>query len=248
MIASLVHLYFHPYLISHCHCYPRDYSLTDHLFHSPGLCIHEKNVHICVNQDQKFWNVSDANRRTMDDVTWYNENGTDTDDVLSSKSVRKTRFNITVRDRMRPDDIMKNKTGGVKEQLLSNHRTSPTPIWKSGCWWRKVHRTSRVRRAIQTTSAGKAIHHLSTNFFMGVVEILKKCSCSCSYQESSHRNKVCSPWGIRILGILSYIKILKTNIGKRTITSLPASPLPKFGRNQFRAGRLTVTALREFTN
>ena len=50
--------------------------------------------------------------------------------------------------------------------------------------------------------------------------------------------------GIRIPGIYSYIRVLKTDIGKRMLSSPPASPLPRFSRNQFRVERLTMTAFR----
>ena len=57
-------------------------------------------------------------------------------------------------------------------------------------------------------------------------------------------SKGCPPRGIRIPGILSYIRILKIDIGKRMLSSPPASILPRFGRNQFKAGRRTMTAIR----
>ena len=50
--------------------------------------------------------------------------------------------------------------------------------------------------------------------------------------------------GIHLSGIHSYIKILKTNIGKRMLSAPPASLLPRFGRNQFRAQQLTMTVFR----
>ena len=49
---------------------------------------------------------------------------------------------------------------------------------------------------------------------------------------------ICKP------GIYSYIIVLTTDIGKRMLSSPPASPLPKFDRNEFRAGRLTMTEFR----
>ena len=50
--------------------------------------------------------------------------------------------------------------------------------------------------------------------------------------------------GIRLAEIHSYIRVFKTDIGKRMLSSPPASLLPRFGRNQFRAGRQTKTAFR----
>ena len=57
-------------------------------------------------------------------------------------------------------------------------------------------------------------------------------------------SKGCPPRGIRIPGILYYIRILKIDIGKRTLSSPPASILPRFGRNQFKVGRRTMAVLR----
>ena len=42
----------------------------------------------------------------------------------------------------------------------------------------------------------------------------------------------------------NYIRNLKTNIWKRMLPSPPASLLPRFGRNLFRAGRRIMTSLR----
>ena len=70
------------------------------------------------------------------------------------------------------------------------------------------------------------------------------CSCSCSHIGWSLHQKDAHPKRTREPGIFSYIRILKTGIGERMLSSPPASLLPRFGRNQFRAGRRTKTAIR----
>ena len=61
------------------------------------------------------------------------------------------------------------------------------------------------------------------------------------YKDHVTIKRMLAPKGIRIPGLHSYVRGYNLTQEKRMLSSPPASPLPKYGRNRIRAGRRTKT-------